>query len=194
VTPWGWVAAVVLFLQLPIPLYWFVMHPRVNYWRRHQKAGYLTGVLTAWLPVTACLAIFHRELFLRESPPAWNIALGLALILFEGWIFWRVHRDLGIARLVGKTELSGGGEMACGGIYGRMRHPRYVGSLLAIAGACFLAGTRVLWIVAGTWTVLMMIAILMEEQEMRARFGAGYEEYCRRVPRFLPWRASPRES
>ncbi|MFZ3214585.1 MAG: isoprenylcysteine carboxylmethyltransferase family protein [Candidatus Acidiferrales bacterium] len=193
-THWGWLAAVVLFLQLPIPLYWFVMHPSVHFWRRHPAAGYITGLLTAWAPVTACLAIFHSQLFSRVAPPAWSICAGLGLILCDVCIFWRVKRDLGAAGLVGKTELSGGGEVIRAGIYGRMRHPRYAGSLLAILGSCFLAGTRVLWGVAGIWLLLMLAAILLEEREMRARFGARYEEYCRSVPRFVPWGAKPRAS
>ncbi len=101
-------------------------------------------------------------------------------------MFWRVQRDLGGARLVGKTELSGGGEVARSGIYARMRHPRYTGSFLAILGACLLAGTRLLWMVALAWAVLTRIAIALEERELRARFGAAYDEYCRRVPRFVP--------
>jgi len=36
----------------------------------------------------------------------------------------------GRARLIGKTELSGAGEIAQDGIYGRIRHPRYLGHLL----------------------------------------------------------------
>lgn len=184
----GWLAAVVLFLQLPIPLFWFVVHPQVNFWRRHQTAGYITGVLLSWGPVTAGLIIYHRELFLPDWPPAWRIIAGLAAILFEGWIFWRVHRDLGGARLVGKTELSGGGEVVERGIYARVRHPRYAGSMLAILGACLLAGTAVLWAVAAAWCLLTLVAIAMEERELRARFGAAYEEYCRRVPRFFPMR------
>jgi protein-S-isoprenylcysteine O-methyltransferase Ste14 len=176
----------VLFLQLPIPIYWFVMHPQVNYWRQHPKAGYITGALVAWVPVTTCLIIFHRELFLREWPGRANAVTGITLIIFEGWIFWRVMRYLGGARFAGKTELSGGGELAHGGIYAYLRHPRYTGSFLAIVGACFLAGTRAMWAVACVWCLLTLIAILMEERELRARFGASYEEYCRRVPRFLP--------
>jgi len=50
-----------------------------------------------------------------------------------------------------------------------------------------LAGTRLMWAVAGVWLVLTLIAISFEERELRARFGAAYEEYCRRVPRFFPW-------
>src|ERR1700692_2966440 len=107
----GWIAGIVLFLQLPIPLYWFVVHPQVNFWRRHDKSSYVTGLLLSWLPVTASLIYFHDPLFRKTGPPLWGIVAGLALIIFEGWIFWRVHHDLGIGRLVGKTELSGRGEI-----------------------------------------------------------------------------------
>jgi protein-S-isoprenylcysteine O-methyltransferase Ste14 len=194
VTPLGWLAALVLFLQLPIPLFWFVLHPQVNFWRRHQTAGYITGVLLSWGPVIAGMIIFRSELFRRDWPSAWSIAVGLALLAFEGWIFWRVNRDLGGAKLVGRTELSGGGDVVHRGIYARIRHPRYVGSLLAILGACFLAGTRLMWSVAAVWSLLTLVAIAMEERELRARFGAAYEEYCRQVPRFLPLRAKPHAS
>ena len=182
----GWIAAIVLFLQLPIPLYWFVMHPQVNYWRRHQKAGYTTGVLLSWLPVTVLLVVFHRELFRADRPRVWEIIAGFALIVLEIWIFRRVHRDLGGERLVGHAELTGGGEIVRRGIYARIRHPRYMGSLLAIVGACILAGTRATWLVAAAWLVLMRIAIALEEREMHDRFGASYEQYCRLVPRFVP--------
>lgn len=185
-TPWDWLASVVLFLQLPIPLYWFVLHPPVDFWRRHEKASYVTGVLASWPPVTAGLVWYKTFLFRHDWPPVPSLILGLALILFEGWLFVRVRRDLGTARLVGKTELSGKGELASHGIYAHLRHPRYVGSLLAIVGACLIAGTLWMWVVAAVWTALTMIAILLEERELRLRFGKSYREYCRRVPRFLP--------
>lgn len=188
-----WLAAAVLFLQLPIPLYWYVMHPQVNFWRRHPNAGFVTGVLLSWPPVTASMIVYRHQLFRRDWPSLVSIAAGFIFILFEGWIFWRVKHDLGGARLVGKTELSGGGEMIREGIYSRIRHPRYTGSFLAIIGACLLAGTRVAWIVAAVWGLLMLVAISFEEREMRARFGAAFDEYCRRVPRFVPLIAKPRE-
>jgi len=194
VTPLGWLAALVLFLQLPIPLFWFVVHPQVNFWRRRRhKAAYITGVLFAWLPVTVCLIVFRGEIFRPDWPPPWRIAAGTALIALEGWIFWRVNHALGAARLVGKTELSGGGEVVRRGIYARLRHPRYLGSFLAILGACLLAGTHVMWIMAAGWAVLTLVAIAFEERELRARFGAAYVEYSRRVPRFLPLRPKAHE-
>jgi protein-S-isoprenylcysteine O-methyltransferase Ste14 len=190
----GWIAAMVLFLQLPIPLYWFVMHPPVNYWRKHQKAGYITGLLLSWLPVTVLLVTFHAKLLRATRPAWWEIAAGLSLVIVETWIFWRVKKDLGARRLVGQTELSGGGEIVHRGIYSRIRHPRYIGSFLAILGACFLAGTRAMWIVAASWLVLTRFAILLEERELRNRFGVPYSQYCRRVPRFVPTFAKIRET
>jgi protein-S-isoprenylcysteine O-methyltransferase Ste14 len=182
----GWLAAIVLFLQLPIPLYWFVVHPLVKFWRRHEKAAYAVGLACSWPPVTAAVVLYRHELFRRDWPPAIAITGGLALIAVEGWIFWRVHRDLGTSRLVGRRELTGSGEVAQRGIYARIRHPRYTGSFLAIVGACLLAATRVMWMVAGVWLALTLTAIAFEERELRVRFGAAYEEYCRRVPRFIP--------
>lgn len=180
-------------MQLPIPLYWFVMHPQIGFWRNHRSAGYAAALLVAWAPVTFFLVVSRHELFLHTWPPAWSAIVGFALLFFEVWLFWRVKRDLGTSRLIGQMELSGGGELSRQGIYARIRHPRYVGSLLAILGACFLAGTQLMWTVAGIWAVLTLMAISMEERELHARFGAAYEEYCRQVPRFVPMSTKTRE-
>lgn len=182
----AWIAAIVLFLQLPIPLYWFVVHPFRAFWRRYPRAVYLAGLGCSWLPVTVAIVAFHRPLFQGPRPSAFRLTIGLALIAFELWVFWRVSRDLGASRLVGQKELQSTGEIECRGIYSKVRHPRYTASFLAIIGACFLAGTRTTCALAALWLALMCVVIAMEEKEMRARFGAQYLEYCRGVPRFLP--------
>jgi len=184
----AWLAALVFFFQLPIPLYWLIFHPAIGFWRRHGKAVYFAALLVSWGPVTAFLFLFHARLFRIGWPRAWEIAPGLALIFFEVWIFHRVKRDLGGARMAGHAELRGDIAVVRGGIYSRVRNPRYVGSFLAIVGACLLAATRLAWIVAAVWTALTLLAIFLEERELRSRLGQSYEEYCRRVPRFLPRR------
>lgn len=75
------------------------------------------------------------------------------------------------------------------GPYLRMRNPLLLGTLLAIAGAglattCCLLGLTALAaaLAAHLWVVRV------EEPSMRARFGAAYVEYLRRVPRWLPAR------
>jgi protein-S-isoprenylcysteine O-methyltransferase Ste14 len=182
----AWIAAVVLFMQLPIPLYWFVVHPFRAFWRRYPRGVYVAGLACSWLPVTIALVAFHGVLFRSGWPPPAEFAAGIALIFFEIWIFWRVTHDLGAARLVGQKELEGTGEIQSQGIYARIRHPRYAGSFLAIVGACLLAGTRMAWMLAAIWLCLMTVVIALEEREMRARFGAQYLEFSRKTPRFLP--------
>jgi protein-S-isoprenylcysteine O-methyltransferase Ste14 len=72
------------------------------------------------------------------------------------------------------------------GIYSRIRHPRYVEVLLVIASLALIANnlaSYVNWII-GIPSVLLIVRI--EERELRDRFGAEYEAYCARVPRFVP--------
>lgn len=189
-TFFAWLAAIVLFLQLPIPLYWFVVHPLSGFWRQRQKLGLIAGLLLSWPPVTACIIVFRRELFSTARPEIGRIVAGVALIGFEIWLFGKLTRDLGAERLIGKTEVSGGGSIARHGIYAHIRHPRYLGSFLAIVGACLIAARPALWAVAAVWTVLMLAAIGLEEREMSERFGTEFEAYAREVPRFIPaWRS-----
>ncbi len=188
-----WVAAIVLFLQLPVPLYWLILHPQVRFWRRHGRAVYWVAVLSSWGAVLAFLLLFHRRLLASTNSPTWAIIAGLALLLLELYLFYRAERDLGSRRLVGQAELAGSGELARTGIYAYLRHPRYAGSMLAVLGACLVAGTRVVWIVGGVWWLLLLTMIRLEERELGARFGAAFVDYRRRVPAFLPFRFRPRK-
>ncbi len=188
-----WVAAAVLALQLPIPLFWLIVHPLVAFWRRHLRAGYCLAGLSAWGGASLFLYAFHERLFLSAEAPAWAIAVGLVLIATDGYVLFRVQRELGATRLVGHAELKGEGELATEGLYGRVRHPRYAGMMLSVLGACLMAGTLLLWVVATAWWLLALAAVRLEERELRARFGAAYEAYSKRVPRFFPFRFGPRE-
>lgn len=185
---WYWIAAVIFFLQLPNPLFWLVLHPRIKYWRGHVRAGYITALVIAWGLGTIFLVAFHRALFSSARPPEGQIGIGLALIALDLWLFGRVRRDLGTPRLIGKAELCGSGEVARAGVYAHIRHPRYTGMIASVLGACLLAASRWMWLVAAAWFVLVMLAIAFEERELRARFGETYADYCRSVPRFVPVR------
>lgn len=191
--PFDWVAAVVLFLQFPIPLFWLILHPGVGFWRQHVWAGYWVAGLSAWGTLAVFLYSFHERLFASEQTSGWGVAAALAMIGTDGYILYRVERELGRARLVGHAELKGTGELATQGIYARVRHPRYAGMMLAVAGACLMAGTLMLWVVAGIWWLLLLFAVHLEEQELRERFGGAYAAYSERVPRFVPFRIWCRE-
>ncbi|MBI3670436.1 MAG: isoprenylcysteine carboxylmethyltransferase family protein [Acidobacteria bacterium] len=190
-----WVAAAVLWIDLPIPFYWLILHPLVGFWRRHVPAAYLAAALLPWSAAAVLLFAFHRHLFSSARAlawaAAWKVAAGLVLIGADGYLLFRAERELGGPRLVGHAELQAGGELASEGLYARMRHPRYTGMMSGVLGACLLAATPLLWGVAVLWWLVAFTSVLLEERELRARFGPAYEEYCRRVPRFLPFRLWP---
>ncbi|MGC1106103.1 MAG: isoprenylcysteine carboxylmethyltransferase family protein [Candidatus Acidiferrales bacterium] len=184
-----WAAAIVFFLQLPNPLFWLVVHPQIGYWRGRLRAAYITALMASWGSVTICLIVFRYAVFRSARPSDLQIGFGLLLIVMDIWLFERARRDLGTSRLIGKAELSGSGEVVDTGIYSYVRNPRYVGMIASVIGACLLAATSLMWEICGVWLVLVLIVIGFEERELRARLGAPYIEYCRRVPRFIPYRA-----
>jgi protein-S-isoprenylcysteine O-methyltransferase Ste14 len=186
-------AGFVLFFELPIPIYWLILHPFNSFWKTRVRAAFWFAGLTAWTCGGVVLWHFRHSLLSSARPSWFAIAAGFALIFVEGYLFARVERELGRRRLVGHAELTGKGEMFSGGLYAHVRHPRYAGMFSAVLGAALLAGTRSLWIALILWLPFALIVIRMEEKELAARFGSSYESYRKRVPAFFPFPARAAE-
>ena len=76
------------------------------------------------------------------------------------------------------------------GSYLFVRNPMYVGVLALIVGQALILGRGVLYLwAAAAWLIFHLFLLFEEEPGLRKRFGADYEDYCRRVRRWLP---SPR--
>ncbi|MCC6849915.1 MAG: isoprenylcysteine carboxylmethyltransferase family protein [Deltaproteobacteria bacterium] len=73
------------------------------------------------------------------------------------------------------------------GLYRLVRNPMYVGVLTVLAGEALAFGSRViaLWAL-GLAAAFHVRVVRYEEPVLRATFGAAFDEYCRRVPRWLP--------
>ena len=128
------VAGFVLFFELPIPIYWLILHPFNSFWRSRVRAAFWFAGLTAWTCGGVLLWYFRHALLAATRPSWFAIAAGFALIAVEGYLFVRVERELGSRRLVGHAELTGTGEMFSGGLYAHVRHPRYAGMFCAVLG------------------------------------------------------------
>jgi len=175
-----------LFFELPIPLYWVILHPFNSFWRPRVRAAFWFAGLFAW--ITGGILLWHFRFYLMSSErPSWfSIIAGFALIFIEIYLFVRVERELGTRRLVGQAELSGTGEFFVGGLYAYVRHPRYTGMFCAVIGSALLSGTDLMWIAIALWFPFALIVIGLEERELMARFGPCYEAYRKRVPAFIP--------
>lgn len=182
------VAGFVLVFELPIPIYWLILHPFNSFWRSRVRAAFWFAAFTAWIGGGMLLWHFRHSLLAATRPPWLAVAAGFALIAVEGYLLVRVERELGTRRLIGHSELTGTGEMFSGGLYAHVRHPRYAGMFAAVLGATLLgSATPALWIVLLLWSPLALLVIRLEELELSARFGPSYDTYRKSVPAFLPF-------
>jgi len=73
------------------------------------------------------------------------------------------------------------------GIYGLIRHPMYA-SLLFFGAGAFLKGIGLAQaVVLGFTIAVTWLTALMDEKEMKARFGAEYTDYMSKTRRFIPF-------
>jgi len=79
-------------------------------------------------------------------------------------------------------------ELKDGGIYRYVRHPSYLGALIALFGFSLALGNW--WSVAAIATVapcIYLFRIREEEAALSAGLGAAYRDYCARTKRLIPW-------
>ncbi len=69
-------------------------------------------------------------------------------------------------------------------LYNRVRHPLYLGWALAFWATPTMSLGHLLF--AGTLTVYMALAAVVEERDLIGVFGEQYRAYRRRVPMFIP--------
>jgi protein-S-isoprenylcysteine O-methyltransferase Ste14 len=185
-TVYDYIAGAVLWANLPVPIYWLVLHTRVEFWRRRIRAAYATAIVTAWGSVSLLGWKLAPRLLEAGTLPWGRKLAGSALVLVDALVLVQVERQLGAHRLIGHAELAGRGEIKTDGFYARVRHPRYAAMMLSTLGACLIAAGPALWAIAAGWACAVLLMIRMEERELLARFGEPYADYCRRVPALLP--------
>ena len=141
--------------------------------------------------------LFYGALFI-PSPPIvsagmageryyfWPIAAGL-LITFSGQLIRAL--TIGLAYIIrggreGKPYAEG---LVTEGIFQHGRNPLYVGNLLMLLGVGILANSLFyVGVVIPLFLFIYQAIVLAEEAFLQSKFGTMYEQYCRRVNRWIP--------
>ena len=76
--------------------------------------------------------------------------------------------------------------LAKSGPYARIRHPQYVAFVLILLGFLLQWPTLLTLVMFPILLVMYGRLAITEEAEMRKRFGAEFEAYAARTPRFVP--------
>lgn len=78
-------------------------------------------------------------------------------------------------------------ELVVRGLYRYVRNPMYLSVTAIVLGEALLDRSRALLLYWGAWFALANLFVLLyEEPALRRRFGPSYDEYARRVSRWLP--------
>jgi len=76
--------------------------------------------------------------------------------------------------------------LATSGPYARIRHPQYVAFILILLGFLLQWPTLLTLVMFPILLVMYGRLAVTEEAEMRTQFGADFDAYASRTPRFLP--------
>lgn len=175
-------------------LFWFLIHPFAAFWRKLAPAASYAIVSAICLLLVFGIWSFREALLeTHYGYEPWNLAAGLALIAAAAVWDWKVLRKLSFPVLAGLPELSDRrpSRLLTDGPYAKVRHPRYLGALIGVAGLALVCNYLWLYATVGVSIPLGWWMIRLEEGELLRRFGAEYEEYSRRVPRLFPrWPSS----
>ena len=87
----------------------------------------------------------------------------------------------------GKDGKAYADDLVTGGLFAHSRNPLYLGNLMILLGLIIMFNSPAGYAVAVPILVFFYAAIVAsEEAYLRSRFGAPFEDYCRRVPRWFP--------
>jgi len=138
------------------------------------------GTVAGYIPLVLLRQGSRLEtgLFAYLALPLW--ALGGAILLWSFWNFLNEGRGT-------PAPIDPPKELVATGFYRYVRNPLYVGILAMILG-------HFLWF--GYWNLLMYAIVVFvafhtfvsyyEEPTLKRKFGTAYEDYQKKVPRWIP--------
>ena len=172
-----------------IPLFWLVVHPFIDRWRKRGRRAYAL-ILPVWgflIVITFLIVWPHRFEHLYTNRFAWVPAVTLFYIGFS--VYSEAFQNFDRAQVSGLAELEPSRhrqELVTTGIRSRVRHPIYLGHLCEILGWCLGAGLLALYGLAAFAIVTGWVMIRIEDRELEARFGESYRQYRQCVPAVIP--------
>jgi protein-S-isoprenylcysteine O-methyltransferase Ste14 len=141
------------------------------------------GTIAVYLPWTVCHWRFAPPLlgfFPFRIIGALMIAAGLPVLLDSFARF--AIKGMGTPAPVAPPQ-----HLVVTGLYGHVRNPMYVAlSLLIFGQGLFFGSVRLLEYGVVVWLGFSAFVVFYEEPALRRKFGKEYEEFCARVPRWIP--------
>jgi protein-S-isoprenylcysteine O-methyltransferase Ste14 len=121
------------------------------------------------------------------NPSTQSMVVGVALAAVGEFIrFWGVAHAGSLTRATGSV---GAPQVIVSGPFAYVRNPLYVGNVFLYVGIGIASNALVPWLQVAAFLFFAAqyrVIVSLEEEFLEKEFGAGYLEYKRHVPRFLP--------
>jgi len=172
-----------------IPLFWLMIHPFIERWRKLGRLVYVL-ILPAWAVIIAVVFLSVWPFRFAHFYLTWFAWAPAAMFFLLGfWTYRAAFQSFHHTQVSGLAEIEPGRhrqQLITTGIRSRVRHPIYLGHLCEILGWCVGTGLVALYLLAlfAIFTGALMIRI--EDRELEARFGEAYRQYRERVPTVVP--------
>ena len=190
-----YVIALIVVVSFPASvLAWLVLHPFIGFWRRLGPVWTMIIVGLAALATWVLLFLLRNPLLAVEFGtnialvPAAIVSYSVAVVLEV-----RCRKHLKLGMLVGLPEIDPAGrgaKLLTDGIYGKIRHPRYLAFMFGLLATALFCNYLTVYLYVPGLALAFHFVVLAEEKELHDRFGSEYASYCARVPRFIPRRSS----
>ncbi len=186
-----YVLAVLMLISVPPALlFWLIVHPFIHIWRRLGPTRTYTVLAVLYVVCMVGLYQLRRPLLAVEFGTDYRlIGLGALILAASLVLAWQRKKQLTARILVGVPELSPQGhpqKLLTEGIYAHIRHPRYLEGMVGMLAYALIINYLAVYVLYIVSLCAIFLIVNLEEKELRERFGGQYEDYCRRVPRFLP--------
>jgi protein-S-isoprenylcysteine O-methyltransferase Ste14 len=140
------------------------------------------GTFAVYLPYS--IIVLEKGAYVPASGWWWlglaPLALGLA---GYAWCAW----DFTFAGHGSPLPIDAPRKLVVRGLYRYVRNPMYVSVWCVMLAQTVLFASRNMLLYALTFAVAFHLFVLLyEEPTLRSKFGDDYDDYCRRVPRWLP--------
>ncbi|TWT88249.1 hypothetical protein Mal64_17280 [Pseudobythopirellula maris] len=173
------VAVLAAVLQSWLRPAWRVWPPGRRGWRHALMWALFVGFSLSEFALAVCDYNALAERGLAWSA-AWRWPIGLAPIVAGNLLAWWGAATLSPAATAGLEH-----RLVEAGPYRFSRNPQYVGNVLILVGVGVIAHSPLVWLALAPVVAACLVAPWAEEPWCAERYGEPYQEYRRRVRRFL---------
>ena len=136
------------------------------------------------LPVAIVLLLIPGPRLMADPAAAGLIGLAIALL---GQAIRSATVGLEYIIRGGKDHQVYAEKLVTGGIYSHVRNPMYVGNFFLLVGLAVASNSWVFSLAAIPIAMLTHVLIIAAEEDfLRGKFGAEFDAYCARSPRWVP--------